>query len=275
MRWLKITLAYDGAEFCGWQTQPGQRTVQGVFEDAWREITGERLAVSASGRTDAGVHAIGQVVGLASDTLLTEQALVRALNATLPEDVVVRSVEPAAENFHATRDAITKRYRYTLYSGRRPPLAWRRYAWHVPHPLDVEAMHTAGQRLLGTHDFAAFQNVGSPRQSTVRTLHEVSVLAGAAGQGGSSQAGGVPITPAGLLEWEAPALVAIDLVGDGFLYNMVRAIAGTLVQVGRGKRTAEQLDATLKRCERSGAGQTAPPHGLTLIEVTYPAQPVA
>jgi tRNA pseudouridine38-40 synthase len=268
MPFLKLTLAYDGAEFSGWQAQPGQRTVQGELERAWREITGESVRLAVAGRTDAGVHAWGQVASVESASRLSPEALVLALNAKLPEDVAVRAVEAAGEGFHATRHAKRKLYRYLIVNDPRRPVFLRRFAWHVPTPLDVAAMHNAAQRLLGRHDFASFQSAGSERESTVRTIYAASVSCGA-GQGGAVG----PLPPiercAGGAETERDALIAIDVSGDGFLYNMVRAIAGTLVEVGRGRREPSWIDDVPAAARRSAAGQTAPAHGLALVQVDY------
>lgn len=249
MRWLKLTVAYDGTEFSGWQRQPGQRTVQGTLESAWRGITGEVVRTTASGRTDAGVHALGQVVGLATETRLDSDTLLRALNANLPSDVVVGSVEHAPDGFDATADAINKRYRYSIHCGPIPTLFRRRYAWHISRPLNIEAMQRAGQAIVGTHDFASFQAAGSPRESTVRTIFELAAQ-GRAGDWGEE--------------------ITIEIEGDGFLYKMVRTIVGTLVQVGSGKRPQPWVAEVLAARDRAAAGQTAPPHGLMLLRVKYP-----
>jgi tRNA pseudouridine38-40 synthase len=252
---FKLTLAYDGTEFSGWQAQPGRRTVQGELERAWREITGETVRFQVAGRTDAGVHAIGQVASVESPTQIGPEALTLALNAKLPEDAAVRSIEPAPDGFHATYDAKRKRYRYSVYNDSRRPVLLRRYAWHVPTPLDVAAMHAAAELLVGTQDFLSFQSAGSERESTVRTIFGAEVSRGRAGQGGA--------------DVETQSLVLIEVEGDGFLYNMVRAIVGTLVEVGRGKRSPQWIAEVIAARDRCAAGQTAPPHGLTLLRVDY------
>lgn len=246
----KLTLAYDGTDFSGWQAQPGRRTVQGVLEAAWHEITGESVRVTATSRTDAGVHALGQVVGVETQSQLPPERLLGGINAKLPNDVVLRSVEIARAGFHATHDAVGKRYRYQLHNDRLRPLLDRHVVWHVPQPLDVEAMQRAGQLLVGEHDFASFQSTGSPRDSTVRTITALEV-----GQGGSDE----------------PARVWIEVAGNGFLYNMVRNIVGTLVDVGAGRRPAEWVGEVLAARDRQAAGQTAPPQGLMLLEVEIQA----
>jgi tRNA pseudouridine38-40 synthase len=263
MATFKLTLAYDGADFSGWQAQPGRRTVQGELERAWREITGEVVRVNVAGRTDAGVHACGQVASLESPTHLAPEALVGALNSKLPEDAAVLAVELAPAGFHATHDAKCKRYRYSIYNHARRPIFHRRYAWHVPTLLETAAMQAGGQALVGKHDFASFQSAGSERESTVRTIFAVTVTRAGAGQGGH------PANGQGATEDERDALVTIDVEGDGFLYNMVRAIAGTLVEVGRGRRAAESVAEVIAACNRCAAGQTAPAHGLSLLWVRY------
>ena len=245
MRRLKITVAYDGTDFAGWQSQPERRTVQGVLEEAWRKITQEDVRVTASGRTDAGVHAEGQVVGVETASGIPEAKLLAALNAKLPEDVVVRVVEPAPPNFHATHDALRKTYRYQVHNSRVRPLFDRRFVWHVPTAeLDDAAMGQGGAALIGRHDFACFESTGSERSSTVRTITDLSVH-------------------------RSGERIDIEVTGDGFLYNMVRSIAGTLVEVGRGARPVAWVAEVLASRDRTQAGPTAPAHGLVLARVEY------
>ena len=248
-RWLKLTAACDGARYSGWQYQPDKPTVQGTIEAAWHEITQETLRVTAAGRTDAGVHALGQVVGLSTETPLSTETLLRALNAVLPNDVAVISVEEAHEGFHATYEAIGKRYRYQIHNSRLPSVFDRNYAWHFPHQLDSAAMHRAGQALVGRHDFSSFETAGSERSDSIRTITELTVERGAA---------------------ELVERVTIEVAGDGFLYNMVRTIVGTLVEVGCGARDEAWPGEVLAACDRRRAGQTAPSHGLFLVQVEYP-----
>jgi tRNA pseudouridine38-40 synthase len=274
---FKITLAYDGAGFSGWQAQPGRRTVQGELERAWLEITGETVRMNAAGRTDAGVHAAGQVVSVESATNIPPESLVLALNSKLPEDAAVRLVELVADGFHATHDAKFKRYRYSIYNDPRRPVFLRNYAWHVPTPLDVTAMQAGGAHLVGTHDFASFQSVGSERESTIRTIFAVEVLPSSA-PGSARGSARLPNTPSlnaphayprAEPGTESDALITIDVEGDGFLYNMVRTIAGTLVEVGRGKRPPEWIAEVIAAKDRCAAGQTAPAHGLSMLWVAY------
>jgi tRNA pseudouridine38-40 synthase len=247
-RWLKLTVAYDGGAYAGWQVQPDKPTVQGTLEATWLRLTQETLRVTAAGRTDAGVHALGQAVGLSTETRLSNDDLHRGLNALLPNDIAVVTVEDAPENFHATYDAVGKRYRYHIHNGRAPSVFDRNYAWHFPQPLDAAAMHAAGQGLVGRHDFSSFETAGSERPDSIRTVHELSVARKSS---------------------DHPDRIIIDVCGDGFLYNMVRTIVGTLVEVGVGKQGALWPAEVLTARDRRKAGQTAPPHGLFLVQVDY------
>jgi tRNA pseudouridine38-40 synthase len=248
MRILKLTLAYDGTSYSGWQTQPGRATLQQTFERALSRVVGEEIRVIASGRTDAGVHALGQVVSFRCHSNLPPQVLQKALNSELPFDIAVLEAAEAPEGFHAIASARRKRYRYVLCDGPIRDVFARNYAWHCYAPLNAEAMHRAGQPLVGTHDFASFQTAGSPRESSVRTVLELSV---ARGQGGRDDR------------------IAFEIEADGFLYNMVRAIVGTLVEVGQGRRGEAWPAEVLGACDRQAAGRTAPPQGLFLVRVDY------
>lgn len=245
---FKITLGYDGTKFSGWQAQPDRLTVQGVVQETWQKITSEAVQVTASSRTDAGVHAMGQVVGVTSSTHLVADQLHRALNALLPTDVVIKEVEAVHDGFHATYDAVGKRYRYRIHNARCRPLFERDTVWHVPQLLDADVMHHAAQVLVGKHDFASFQSAGSARDSTVRTISAIEVQRGTG---------------------EQQSLIEIDVEGNGFLYNMVRIIVGSLVEVGLARRDEAWLGGALAACDRRQAGRTAPPQGLCLMRVEY------
>jgi tRNA pseudouridine38-40 synthase len=246
-RWLKLTVSYDGRAYAGWQIQPDKPTVQGTLEATWQRLTQESLRVTAAGRTDAGVHALGQVVGLQTETRLSNDDLLRGLNALLPDDIAVNAIEGAREGFHATYDAVGKRYRYRIHNARTPSVFERHYAWHYPQPLDARLMHAAGQGLVGRHDFSSFETAGSERPDSIRTIHELTVERHVSTCG----------------------LITLEVAGDGFLYNMVRTIVGTLVEVGVGKRPVEWPADVLAARDRRRAGQTAPPHGLFLVQVDY------
>lgn len=254
MRTLKLTLSYDGTRLVGWQRQAEGDSVQGVLEEALARFEGGPVTVHGAGRTDAGVHALGQVasveVAFAHDTA----TLTRALNAQLPEDVRVLAVEDAAPGFHARFDARSKTYRYCIRNGPIASPFERAFVWHVPQPLDVAAMREAASRLLGRHDFSAFRSIGTEVPDAVRTLHTSAIIetagfAPALGDGGP--------------------LLTYEVSGDGFLRHMVRAIVGTLVEVGRGWRDPAQMDALLQSGDRARAGATAPPQGLFLVRVVY------
>jgi tRNA pseudouridine38-40 synthase len=248
MRTFKLTLAYDGSEFAGWQRQPNERTVQGELERALAQITQEHVRCVASGRTDAGVHALGQVVSFESGTRHSGEVLRKALNATLPEDIIVFEVADAPPGFHALRDAVRKRYRYVIQDGPFLDLFSRRYVWWLRKRLDVEAMQEAAKPLVGTHDFASYQTSGSSRLTTVRTILDLTVER---------------------REAELTDRVVIEVEANGFLYNMVRNIAGTLVEVGRGRQSVSWPGEVLTHLDRRAAGMTAPPQGLFMIGVEY------
>jgi tRNA pseudouridine38-40 synthase len=245
-RTFRLTLEYDGAEFEGWQIQPeGRRTVQGTLESALARVLGRRVRVVSSGRTDSGVHAEGLVTSLRAEVALDPDRLRAALNGVLPPDVAVLEVELAPEGFHAGRDALSKLYRYRIWNGRsRSPLRARR-CLYLQRPLDLAAMGRAARDLAGRHDFAAFQAAGSEVTTSERTLLRLD-LEGAPG-----------------------ALVDLHFEGTGFLRHMVRILAGTLIQVGSGRRDPEGMPALLASRDRSRAGPTAPAHALTLVRVTY------
>jgi tRNA pseudouridine38-40 synthase len=248
MRSFKATIAYDGSEYCGWQIQVDRPSIQQTLEAAVQRITGEPARLVASGRTDAGVHALGQVVSFTTSSRLSADELCRALNAHTPRDISVRDVNEAPHGFHATRDAKSKRYRYVIDDHRLPDVFQRRYAWHVPQRLNVEGMARAARAIRGTHDFSSFEASGSERASSVRTVSDIQIARGE-----------------GLLQDK----LVIEIEADGFLYNMVRNIVGTLVEVGRGVRTENWVEEVLAVKNRQAAGATAPPQGLFLVSVRY------
>lgn len=246
MRNVKFILSYDGTDFGGWQTQKDQRTVQATLEAAIAAVTQEqKVFANASGRTDAGVHAVGQVVNFKTASRLAPAVLLKAVNAHLPEDVAVREAAEAALDFDACRHAVRKLYRYVIQDGPTCDLFLRRWSWRVPQGrLDEQAMRAAARCLVGTHDFHSFETQWPNRQSSVRTITHLAVCR------------------AGDFLW-------IDVEADGFLYNMVRSIVGTLANVGRGYWPASQVETILKSENRTAAGPTAPPQGLFLMRVTY------
>ncbi|MBM3997071.1 MAG: tRNA pseudouridine(38-40) synthase TruA [Planctomycetes bacterium] len=245
MRNFKIVLSYDGSDFQGWQTQPGYRTVQETLETALQTLTGEaRVRVNASGRTDAGVHALGQVANFFSGLHIPQHKLLGAINAHLPADIVVHSIDEAAQSFDANHDAIRKLYRYVIHDGPTPSPFLRKYCCPSKRRLDAAAMARAAIVLEGRHDFHSFETEWPNRMSSVRTITHLAV------------------NRAGDTIW-------IDVEADGFLYNMVRTIAGTLIHVGRGYWPESKVAEILKVEDRAEAGPTAPAQGLFLMRVTY------
>ena len=256
MRTLKLTVAYDGTAYVGWQRQPAGLSIQGRLEAALGDLASTRVAVVGAGRTDAGVHALGQVAGVRLDLDIDPAALTRAVNARLPGDIRVVDSAVVADAFHARFDAVAKSYRYRLLHGPVMSPFLRRYAWHVRDRLDVGAMSEAGRMLVGEHDFAAFQAAGSAVRTTVRTLFDLAVGRAVPGAWTGADAGGAEMT-------------VIEVRGSGFLRHMVRTIVGTLVEVGRGRWGPAEVERALRAADRSAAGPTAPPRGLFLTGVGY------
>jgi len=244
MRTIKLTIAYDGTSYCGWQRQENGLSIQEVLEKKLRKILGERVTVTASGRTDSGVHARAQVAHFETRSVMPLRNILRALTANLPRDIAVFRVSGARAGFDAQRDAISKLYRYTIYNNQVMSPFLRAHALHIPYRLDAAAMKKAARHLMGKNDFASFQNAHSSAKTSVRTIEKISV----------SKKG---------------SLIAISVQADGFLYNMVRSIVGTLIEVGRGRIAPDEVLRILKKKNRSHAGPTVPPHGLTLIRVKY------
>lgn len=247
-RVFKLVVAYDGTNYFGWQRQPEKPTVQRRIELALGKVLGQsHWPVRASSRTDAGVHALGQVVAFKTHLWSAPaDRLVPALNTFLPADIVVRSCSEATPNFHPLVHCIGKRYRYRIYSSRIADPLDGRFHWWVKQRLNVDAMREAAGRLIGTHDFAAFETSGSPRESTVRTVQAIDI---------ASQ------------QYLDGTRIDVEIAADGFLYNMVRNIVGTLVVVGRGREPIDWISHVLLSLDRRLAGQTAPPQGLHLLEI--------
>ena len=258
---FKLTIAYDGTSYSGWQVQPGRVTLQETLERVLHKITGETTRVTASGRTDAGVHALGQVVSFQSSTKLEPPVLQKALNAELPHDMAILAACHAADDFHAIASARRKRYRYVLHDGPTRDVFARQYSWHCHTRLDEAAMQRAAQALVGRHDFKSFETSGSERETSVRTVFELTITRGQGGHAGLPS-GGVPVG-------DSCDFVVLEIEADGFLYNMVRAIVGTLVEVGQGRRAECWPTEVLAACDRRAAGRTAPAHGLMLVRVDY------
>lgn len=244
-RKLKLTIQYNGTRFCGWAAQPGLPTVQGTLEEAFEKLCGRQVQVVGSSRTDAGVHALGQVAhAVLEDCPVPTANLQKALNRLLPDDIVIAALEEVPVSFDAVSDTKSKRYRYTIYNGPVRPVLEIHRCWHYPYPLNVEAMQQAAGRLLGTRDFKSFASAGDRRLSSVRTIT--------------------------LCRLESsPPWITLDIAADGFLYNMVRNIVGTLVEIGRGRWKPEIIETILQAKDRAAAGPIAPPAGLCLMEIFY------
>jgi tRNA pseudouridine38-40 synthase len=244
MRTLKITLAYDGTRFVGWQRQAVGESIQGLLEDALARFEGAPLTAHGAGRTDAGVHALAQVASARVTFTHDAGTLIRALNAHLPDAIRVAAVEDAAEGFHARFSARGKTYRYQVRNTSIADPFDRAFVWHLPEPLSLDAMTRAASLLVGTHDFIAFRSMGSEIAGSVRTVTRS--------------------------EWHhRDGVLTYEISGNGFLRHMVRAIVGTLVEIGRGWRQPDDIASLLAGGARADAGATAPPHGLFLVSVDY------
>lgn len=242
---IKLTIAYDGTDFVGWQRQESGISIQGAIEDALAKIDGAPVTLSGAGRTDAGVHALGQVASARIAARLDDQTMGRALNANLPGAIRVTAVETVPDDFHARFSARGKSYEYRIWNGAAIPPFIRLYAWHIPEPLDLDPMREAARAIVGEHDFAGFRSAQSVNHTTVRRIWTAAWRASGDG------------------------LLVFDISGEGFMRYMVRSLVGTLVEIGRGQRPAADLGRLLETPDRSAAGRTAPAHGLFLVNVAY------
>ena len=238
MRNIKIIIEYDGKNFAGWQIQPGKASIQGEMQRALKDVTGEDIEIIASGRTDAGVHAYGQTANFKTNSKVPIQKIPYALNAKLPKSIVVKSAEEVDERFHSRLNCKRKTYRYIINNSPEGTAIYRYLETHIPRKLNVEKMEKAVKYFIGEHDFKAFKASGTSSKSSVRTIYDAKVY-----QNGDK--------------------IYIELTGNGFLYNMVRIIAGTLVEVGLEKIEPEKIE------EIKNAGKTLPPNGLYLVDVKY------
>lgn len=244
MRNIKLTIEYDGTAYHGWQSQVNAAAVQDIVTKAVGKLTGECSSITGSSRTDTGVHALGQVCNFLTESTIPADKFAFALNTLLPEDITVQKSEEVSADFHSRFSTRGKKYRYLFYNSVFPSALLRNRAYHVFYPLNVDAMEQAARHFVGTHDFAAFCATGSSVKTTVRTITEASVM-------------------------ENGRLVEFSIAGDGFLYNMVRIIAGTLVEVGFGRVKPDAVPDIIAGLDRKKAGRTAPAHGLYLVEVYY------
>jgi tRNA pseudouridine38-40 synthase len=253
---LKLTVEYDGTEYAGWQVQANARSIQAVLAAAFTPLLGHSPQLYAAGRTDAGVHALGQVVHTDVHQVRAPDTWRAALNAHLPPDIRVRQVEVVGADFHARKSARAKLYSYAFWCGRVESTRWRRYSLHVPQPLDWEAMQAAAQAFVGRHDFAPFSVADRTVQTTVRTIYQVTWS-------------GVPAREEACELLWPPELRAVAFYGDGFLRYQVRRMVGTLLAVGQGKLPAAAVAKILCGAKEFTVAATAPAHGLTLMRVDY------
>jgi tRNA pseudouridine38-40 synthase len=243
-RKIKLLIQYDGTAYHGWASQPQTATIQGTILDAIEKLTSLRVDLLGSSRTDAGVHAMGQVAAFTIDCPVPAENFARALNNMLPDDIVITEAIEVPDSFDPISDTKSKIYRYTIYTDPiRPPMHIR-YCWHRPGQYNIETMQQASQVLLGTHDFKSFASAADTRQSSVRTILKCEVL--------------------GREDW-----ITFDVQANGFLYNMVRNIVGSLVEVGRGRWTAADIERILAAQNRTEAGPIAPASGLCLMKIFY------
>ncbi len=242
---FKLIIEYDGSRYHGWQRQKDDRSIQGEIEKALKKMASKKVTVIGSGRTDAGVHAEGQVANFECDTRLEPGALLNGLNSLLAEDIIIRVCERASSSFHARYDARSKIYHYKILNRSTPAAIGRQYSWFIRKTLNHDAMRAAISHIIGRHDFKAFEATGSPRQHTTRQVYSAELITHENGE------------------------LIFQIEADGFLRYMVRNIVGTLVDVGIGKLTSDDFKSILDSKDRSQASATAPAHGLTLIKVNY------
>lgn len=244
MRNIKLTIEYDGKKFGGWQKQPNKLNIQGEIEKAIEEITGERIDLNASGRTDAGVHSLGQVANFKTNSKIETEKIPIAINSKLKQSIRIIKAEEVEENFHARYSCKGKKYRYIINNSKYGSALYRDLEYHMPIKLNVEAMQKGIKYFKGEHDFKGFKASGTSSKSSVRTIYNAKVI-------------------------QEGERIIIELEGNGFLYNMVRIISGTMVDVGLGKIKPEEIPEIIESKERSRAGKTLPPQGLYLVEVYY------
>ena len=244
MRNIKLTIQYDGTDYSGWQTQANGRTVQEEIEKALFKVLGSRVKVKGAGRTDAGVHAAGQIANFKTNSNLNASSVKKALNSTLPRDIAISDAEEVLLAFDSQHDSSAKVYRYTIVNKDHPNPISRHYAAFVPYNLDLAAMRRGAGALIGRHDFKSFETAGSYKKDTKREIKRLKVT-------------------------ERGDFIYVDIEADGFLYNMARSIIGTLIDVGRGRIAASSVREILRSKDRGSAGPTAPAKGLCLMAVKY------
>ena len=245
MRNIKLTIMYDGKDFNGWQKQPNKLNIQGTIEKAISEMTGEEIELNASGRTDAGVHSFGQVANFKTNSKIPIDKFPIAINSKIKKSIVITKAEEVEERFHSRYNCKKKTYRYVIDNSEFPTPMYRYLEYHIPNKLNIEAMKKAAKYFEGEHDFKAFKSSGTSSKSSVRTIYKAEVKKAENNR------------------------IYIELTGNGFLYNMVRIISGTLVEVGLGKIKPEEIKTIIESKDRQKAGKTLPAHSLYLMNVNY------
>ncbi len=256
MRNIKLTIEYDGTNYCGWQIQPKCVTIQGIIESALSKITKSKVDIIGAGRTDAGVHAVGQVANFKTESRMTPNEFKLALNSILPRDIVINNAEEVNEDFHSRFDAISRTYHYTILNSDTPSAFLRNYVYLLPKPVDIDIMNEASKYLIGTKDFSSFASLGDPIHNSIRTviLAEWHLLP----------------TDLSTLRYESgQRLIKFYIKANAFLRGMVRAIVGTLIDVGIGKIQPERVKEILELKDRTKAGPSLPAKGLCLVNVEY------
>jgi len=244
LRKIKLTIAYDGSDYHGWQNQPGRKTIQGLLAEAVKKLTGSNIQITGASRTDAGVSALAQAASIEIDSPIPAKNFPKAINNKLPRDIVVTDAEQIPLDFDIIKAVKTKLYRYSIYNGKKSPVLHIKHCWHIPSKLDISSMETAAKHLLGKNDFKSFAAAADKRKTTIRTLFRCDITCEN--------------------QW-----LYFDVEGDGFLYNMVRNIVGTLVDVGQGRIKPDNIEKILKAKDRTAAGQLAPAQGLCLMWIKY------
>lgn len=244
MKRIGLVVAYDGTKYCGWQTQPNGVTIQGVLNETLSELLGEEIETIGASRTDAGVHALGNVAVFDTETRIPGDKISYALNQRLPEDIRIQLSQEVEKDFHPRYCDSEKTYEYRILNRRFPVPTERLYSYFYHYPLDVEKMRAATSYLIGRHDFASFCGAKAQVKTTIRTITAMDV-------------------------WRDGDMITIRITGEGFLYNMVRIIAGTLIEIGNGQYPPEKMADILKACDREAAGPTAPAQGLTLMGIEF------
>lgn len=241
---IKLIIEYDGTNYNGWQSQMNGTAIQDIVEGALFQLTGEKVKLTGSGRTDSGVHAYGQVANFFSTSSIPAEKFSFALNTILPKDIIIKKSLEVGSEFHARFSAKGKKYRYLIYNSTHPSALLRNRTFHVFYNLNIAAMKEASSHFIGTYNFEGFMAKGSQVKNTVRTIRETSLV-------------------------KRDEIIQIEITGDGFLYNMVRIIVGTLIDVGIGRIKTQDISNIIRSCDRKLAGRTAPPQGLYLVEVYY------